>query len=150
MPARRFTTTFAAVEGLYNAILARGLTDVQVEWGWPGENAVGGELIWIGNVEMADQDAAAIGQGRRDERYTISVYVDVAMKVTELADVGRRTAELVREVEAAVHNDPQLGGGLPSDGWAQIGDVEPGPTIPVGDGVHNNVARVRVACRARI
>lgn len=149
--ARSYTTAFAASRRLHELFAARtGLAGVQVDWGYPGENSPP-ELVWVGEFETSDQDAAAIGQRRRDERYTVNVYADVAMHTTTPAAVNERIAEIVREIEAAVHDDPHLGTVLGNDGWAQVDDLETVvATQPVSDKAFGGVVRVGVACRARI
>ena len=151
MPStRRYTTAFAASEKLYELTDAAFPGAVQVSWGYPGVDA-GAELVWVGEFESADQEPAAIGQGRRNESYHVSIYVDVAMETADPADVNVRVAEHVRVLEEVLADNPTLDGALHSDGWAEIADVETVvATQPATDTAFAGVARVRVACRARI
>lgn len=153
--ARSYTTAFQASRNLTDllttALAASGFVEVQVDWGYPGEDSAA-ELVWVGEFETADQEPAALGQRRREERYIIGVYVDVAMHTDTPSKVNERIGEIVRKVEEAVHSDPHLGNALGADGWAQVGDLETVVATQdvVTDKAFGGVVRLGVTCRARI
>lgn len=153
MTDRRYTTAYAASRALHELLEVR-LTDQQpgvtAAWGWPGVDAAD-EFVWVGEVESADQETAEIGRGARDEAYTIFVYVDVASRTHDMVAIGARVGELVREVEDVVHDNPSLSDALRADGWAQVAGVETiVPTRPATESAWLHVARISVACAARI
>lgn len=145
--SRGFTTTFAASERLAELLAAHNFgSGVKVSWGYPGE-AAAAEIVWVGGFESADQEPAAVGQGRRDESYLISVFVDIVLQGKDPAVAARRAGELVRGVEQVVAEHHGLDGVVM---WAQVADVETVVEPMVMESGVGTVQRVRVGCRSRI
>lgn len=149
--AREFTTAFQASENLYDLAVDRFSTwTVQVWWGYPGERA-DPELLWVSLPDSSDQDAAAFGQRSRDENYLIDVYVDIARNTSDPAEVNRRIAEVFREAESLVHDNPNLVPAMTPNHRAEASDLETiVETQPLSDKSYGGVVRLRVGCWARI
>lgn len=148
--ARGFTTRFAVSRYLFEQVEASdnpAFAGTTRSWGYPGEDA-GDEIVWVGGVDRADQEAASIGRGTRQEDYTVAVYLDVALDTADPADVNARLEALTHAVEALVHADARLGGLVV---WAQVTDVSTvRDTGPATGSTYGGVVLVRVACEARI
>lgn len=153
--ARRYSTATTAPEALTGLLAARvdadpDVGEVTVLWGMPGED-VPTDVVWVGGVEPVDQDAAALGQRRRDERYRIPVFVDVVVPGADPAAANRRAGTLARLVEEVVGDAPTLDGALYDDGSAEVGGIEAViETQQANERSCIAVWRVWVACRARV
>lgn len=151
---RRWTTTLAAFRKLYELLDAStrpGLNgdDVAVVWGNPGDNQPD-RLVSVGRVETADQDAAALGQRRREERYRLEVVVDVAFRADSHDDVNEAFEAVVQAIEAEVHDHPTLDGALHADGIAEVGGIDIDAVGQLETGAFQTVGIIHVDCRARI
>lgn len=148
--ARGFTTRFAVSRYLFEQIEASDnpeFAGTTRSWGYPGEKA-GDEIVWVGGVDPADQEAASIGRGTRAEDYTVSVYLDVALDTADPADVNARLEALTKAVEALVHADARMGGLVM---WAQVTQVTTvRDTAPLTGSTKGGIVLVRVSCEARI
>lgn len=150
--SRRWTTSFAAFRRLYELLdesTMPALAGATVVWGHPGENPAS-RLVIVGRVEPADQDAAAIGQRRREERYRVEVLVDYALHVDDHAALNSEVEEVVQAIEAVVHDHPTLDDALHADGLAEIGAVEIEAVGQLETGAFQTLVTIPVECRARI
>lgn len=150
--ARRWTTSFAAFRRLYELLRDSdhaALADVTCVWGHPGENP-GEKLLSVGRVEPADQDAAALGQRRREERYSIEALIDVAFRADSHAAVNDACEAIVQAVEEVVHTHPTLDGALYADGIAEIGGHHIEAVGQLESGAFQTLTIINVDCTARI
>jgi len=85
-----------------------GLSGVQVTYGWPSGGADGvphKELIALGGVRM-QQVAKSLGNLRREDRYTLTVIVDVVQMTKNQSACSTRAAALQAEIENQLRTDP--------------------------------------------
>lgn len=123
------TTTLPTVKDAIITLLNGDSTfdDVQVSYGYPGDNATQEESIWLGFAE-ADVDITALraGRKRRDETYTLQVIVEVIKVGGTQEEADERCAALAGAVESAIADDLQLDLGSTIfwayvTGWNQVG-----------------------------
>lgn len=83
MPVTTIVDTKAALFDAISALAVDGglLSGVQVFWGFP-HSRMDKEVVMIGQV-TTNQVAAAIGQQRRQEDYTVSVFISVLADIRE-------------------------------------------------------------------
>lgn len=94
---------------LFTALQARpNLATVQVTYGgpWPMPE---GEWIWLAGVS-GQQEAAAIGNQRREERYRLNILIRVTQTGNESAQpTTERCFALFNEIEQTLRADPTQG-----------------------------------------
>lgn len=142
----------AAFEAWYDVLRGSqrdALAAATVVWGTPGEDQPD-RLVVVGRVMPASQDPAALGQGRREERYRIETVVDVAMQAFDHAEVNREARRIVQDVEGEAHDHPRLEGALHGDGWAGVDEIEVAAPQQLETGAFQTVVFVRLGCTARI
>ena len=124
------------------------LSGVQVTYGWPSGGADGipsKELIALGGVRM-QQAPKSLGNLRRDDRYTLSVIIDVVQMGKNQSACSTRAAALQAEVENQLRTDPLVNNcGIL---WAEFMGAE---ATDLYDGVSRECRIVcSVQCVARI
>lgn len=144
------TSSIPTVKGALLEHLSAALPDVQVTWSTPTDGP-GPEWVRIGNV-IGDQDAAALGRQRREERYRVEVLVSVVRpEIEEPQEVAERAFAILAEIEDDVRADETLGIDLPGAAqfvWARIEKTD--LVEGLGGGERWAEVTVHVACVARI
>lgn len=120
-----------------------GLADVQVTIGWPKSPAK--EFMLLGDIRDDGEDTAALGNRRRDERYSLFVIVKVEKETTDQTLVNARAYALAAELEQQLRTDMSVNGAVISALVAGIGLDE-----FANDRTRMAILTVRVACHARI
>ena len=124
-----------------------GLDGVGVHYGDPGAIA-GKEVIWIGDVRVADQEPVAIRTApiKREEVFELWVTVDVFGKANAEKN-ETRTLEIVNELEELLSTDPKLSGSVEGLLWALVTEMSL-KTDHTGDGPATRaVVTVQVTAR---
>lgn len=129
----------AAKKSLVTLLQARaGLTLVQVAYGYPGDDTVKPERIFMGR-SRADHDTAALKAGRRfrDETGTFEVVVQTLLLNKTVEQAEERAVQLGLEVEECVADNKYLAGvaGLK---WAIVSASE----LNSGHNEHGSVAEL--------
>lgn len=97
-----------------------GLAEVQVTFGWPGDDQAERERIFTGRAH-AEHNLRHLSAGRtvRTEESTFDVVVQVEMVGGSPEDAEARVLELGLEVEETVADEKYLGG-VPGLNWALV------------------------------
>jgi len=102
------TTAVATKSALKTAIGAEAISGVGVFYGAPGDRTMP-ELIYLGKATEVFQEPASFrsGRKRRDEEFTIELFVEVNSKATpELSET--RAAAIVTIIEEMIADDPKV------------------------------------------
>lgn len=149
LPAQPSTVP-VVLSGLLALLKARpGLSGVSVSLFAPAGD-LPREMILIGDVD-GTVTSAAIGSQRREERYTIMVWVSVVHATTDSSDPITRAYALQQEVAAQLRSDATLG--LSALRWALDGGYVLRNRLV--DGENGGIEReaqieMRIECAARI
>ena len=109
MGVRKVTTTADAKAAAYTALAAAvaaldvppGDRPVQVAYGFPGEANLGVEAIFLGAIQN-DNDWASIGDGGREENYTIQLVINVMRNGWTQQRCTERASELLKVCDNAL------------------------------------------------
>lgn len=105
------STIPALKNALHDAIAADAsivADKVQVSYGAPLPNPAR-ELVWLADVD-GEQNAAALGRQRREETYTLTVYVDVLREGTDQQTCSERAFTIAGWIENILRADATQGG----------------------------------------
>lgn len=88
----------------------QSLDGIQVEYGWPGDDKLDRERIWLGRVRF-DHDPASMKAGRvfRNEEGTVDVFVDAEVIGGSPEEADERAQALGQVIEEVVADNPNLG-----------------------------------------
>jgi hypothetical protein len=141
------TSTIPALKRqLVAALKARsGLAGIQVSYGAPFP-VPEPEWIWVADVS-GQQVAAALGQQRREETYTLTVLIHaMSSDPADQQTPTERAFALMAEVEAQLRSDATVGGAV------RVAQIEGPIKLEELAGPNARGARVTfsVACAARI
>lgn len=133
---------------LTTALQAAMPAGVQVTYGDAGQVSRK-ERVWIGDVAEAIHEPVVLkaGKRRREERYEVTLHVEVIGKPTVQANEERVLA-LVLVIEDALANDPTVSGSVPAGGWAVVAGLDMSSN-DTSDGILT-VADVRVLVTGRL
>lgn len=141
-------STVVATKRALRQLIAAQLPAVQVKYGQPAAIEKARECVWIGDTEGTHTvPVLTAGRKRREEDYTITVFVEVVKDRGTLEDAEDRCEQITHAVEDVLANDPSLGNvdGLVhayADGdFSLVTDYGPGPI---------SLRRFDVHCLARI
>jgi hypothetical protein len=128
---------------------ATGLANVQITYGIPGPAAAEREWIMLGNAR-GDQESAAVGAQRREERYVLEVLVSVVRPLREdQKTVTERAYELAGAIEKSIRDwgseSPAFGGVVR---WALVTGTD--LTERADSQEREAEVLVRVSCAQRI
>lgn len=124
MTGRRSTIP-AVRRRLHELLAARpGLKHAQVARGHPGRE-LSNLLVLVGRADTPEQDAAALGQRGRDERYSVDVIFDVTDPELDPDEVEDVAFGLLGELEDLLAGDPGLSGVFPDgNGHAELDGID--------------------------
>lgn len=133
------------------AALYRALTvefhDVQVVYGPPVNYEEARIVALLGLAQPTVEEAAAIGNQRRTERFRFTVAVKVHDPALSAEEIDTQVFELADRTRDVVGSDTTLGGSVE---FAEVVQQEsPGP-LPAEGGGWFEVVTLQVACRARV
>lgn len=141
------STIPALKDALYDLIVADASVvadNVQVSYGFPGPNPRR-ELIWLADVN-GEQNAAALGRQRREETYTLTIYVDVLREGTDQKTCTERAFTVAGWIENILRADASVGGVVRTaeiEGPLRLEEL-------AGDTARNARVTLSVYCTARI
>jgi len=98
------TTAFQVKRAAVQAISAL-LPDVQVTYGHPGRS-VAAEWVCIGDVSWASDGYASLGDRQKEERYSISLTVDVQISGGTFEAAEARAADLMAAIALYFRSSP--------------------------------------------
>lgn len=116
------------------------LDGVQIKYAFDGPTRAQ-ESIWFERV-ILDEEAAALGKQRRDERYRIEVFVHVARDGNNAQACEERSWALAARVEEVVRANPTLSNSV--SGWAVCAGAEQTPGVADGQRISIVVMQVSV------
>lgn len=88
---------------------ASGLAGIAVTYGHPGRD-MEREFVYVGGTVAWDEEWASLGAGRRTERYTLELIINVTTPGNDQREATERAFALLNEIGKAVLGDPTLGG----------------------------------------
>jgi hypothetical protein len=118
------STAPAAKAKIVELLMARpGLSGVTVTWAQPTEDDfyATGDNVWLGKVTQSEEHIA-LGGMRKDEDYTVGLWVQSWREGDDPQAVEERAWELRDEAAAAIRADPDLSGIL--NQWVEFESTE--------------------------
>lgn len=143
------STIPSARAALLAALEARpALAQVQVSYSHPGD-ARETESVYLGEARGASEiPVIRAARKKREERYTIDVWFDVAGDGPTAQGASARAYELYGELEDVLADDPTLG--LPAPFWAVVGDFTETMFFDEARRGYGSLLRVGVNCVGRL
>jgi hypothetical protein len=93
---------------LRTALDAAGLADVETAWAHPGKN-IKRESAYFGDTQPYTQQGKSLGNGVRDESYSLELVVTVQRRGNDAEAAERRCWEILAVVHALLKTDDTLG-----------------------------------------
>jgi hypothetical protein len=102
-----------------------GMAGVKVSFGDPGENALK-ENVWFGRIYDNDHDPVALkaGRRRREENFTLEIYVEVGGTRLTPERCETRALELGLLIEEYLADNPKLDGNVDGLLFAVVSGME--------------------------
>ncbi len=119
---------------------------VDVTYGAPSGTAITQEMIYFG-ITRERETSAAMGQQRRDERYSVEVIVDVILDGDDPQACEATCLAYVQEIENILRTRAAMATVAGFSGWCVFGRYEVTPYILEGQRLSEAVIEVEVVNR---